>query len=305
MGGLEMNESWEKLMARREREREEEENIRLRHREEISEKLASLKIGDPELPCQECRDNLYQDELIWQARGKSGNLHHSRQLGVINLIFEGKELPCDCPLVDTRDCPVNRRLMFVQMERSGIGKHYWRVDKSKFQADARCAITTYLDELFDNADSGRGLIISGPPGVGKTSILSYIYQHCVWSNLLVHSRYSIRYEFMPKLFNALTRADVDMSQYERPDILLLDDFGREYQNDFAMSRFEALVEHRYANGKTVIVTTNLSRERLAHTDKWERIVDRWRETCDLLQIGGESMRKSARHGDDKSPGGND
>ena len=300
-----MGESLEQRITRQKREREEAENIRLRHHGEISQRLASFRIGDPELPCHECRSSLYQDELVWQARGKSGNLQNSRQLGMIKLVFEGKEFLFDCPLAATRDCEVNRRLMLLHMERSGIGKHYWRVDESKFQPDVRVAVTAYLDALFDNINSGRGLIVSGPPGVGKTSILSHIYQHCMWSKLLMDIRYSIRYEFMPKLFDALTRADVDMGCYEKPDILLLDDFGREYQNDFAMSRFEALVEHRYANAKSVVITTNLSRERLAHTDKWERIVDRWRETCDLLQVGGESMRKSARHDGDRTPGGDE
>lgn len=299
-----MAETWKEMAARQKREREEAESIRLRHREEISGKLESLRIGDPELPCQRCLNNLHQEEYIWRIRRRNiRDLRNPHEPGVITLSFEGKEFRFECPLANSRDCPSNSRLMKLLLEHSGIGKHYWQVDESKIQL--LDAINVYLNALPDNITAGQGLIISGPPGVGKTSILSYVYQCCEWSRLLTDNRYYVRYEFVPNLFNALTRADTDADCYERPDLLLLDDFGREYQNDFAMSRFEALIEHRYANGKPVIVTTNLSSKRLAENDRWERIIDRWRECCQLLQISGESMRKPAVQDDDRAPGGND
>ena len=60
------------------------------------------------------------------------------------------------------------------LENLKIGKMFWKIDPQKIipQKD----ILEYTAELDLNIKLGKGLILSGGLGVGKTSILSYIAQ---------------------------------------------------------------------------------------------------------------------------------
>ncbi len=173
---------------------------------------------------------------------------------------------------------------------SGIRKRYHQVDPSRLQLKE--TIDAYLDDLDANLERGSGLVIVGPPGVGKTFTLSYLYQRLWWGH---RQRLRTKYVFSPTLFRKIHDKD-DISEYEKADMLLLDDFGREYRADWLFSRFEELVEAKYANMQPMIITANLTVEQM-EDNTIGRIIDRWREGGRLLQISGESMRRSLQeHG---------
>lgn len=75
-------------------------------------------------------------------------------------------------------------------------------------------------------------------------------------------------------------------------LLLLDEFGAAYESDYAMAALEDYIGWRYDNRLATCVAGNLTPEQLRENPHYSRMVDRWRETCRVVVIGGESMRHS-------------
>lgn len=188
------------------------------------------------------------------------------------------EFQYPCPFRGSRDCPAVKRALERMLTAAGIGRRYHRVNPEMLQV--RALLDAYLQ---DGLKTGASLIISGPPGVGKTFSLSHIYQKIWWSKAC-----SVKYIFSPTLFKRFADKE-DVRVYERCDLLLLDDFGREYRPDWLFSRFEEFVEARYSQMRPTVVTTNLTVDQLKD-DGLSRIVDRWRQGGQVIVIAGDSLR---------------
>ena len=152
----------------------------------------------------------------------------------------------------------------VYLEKIGIYKRYHKVEKTRIYI--KDEIEKFVNNLEKNIKAGNGMIISGPVGTGKTTILSFIAQE-----------------------NFKLRNNITMD--EDCDLLLLDDFGKEYTHDYSLKEFEEFVEIRYAKMKSTIVTTNLTPKQLNELVAYRRIVDRWKDFGQqMVTIQKESQR---------------
>lgn len=188
---------------------------------------------------------------------------------------------------------------FKEFITSSIGIHYlknFRDEKirEKEELDKR------IDEMFN---TGKGIILFGDVGVGKTMDLVYISRRIIERQRQSIARYidplsdkifeayeelpiPVSYFFMPSLFNKLHFAEsVNFKKF-----ILLDDWGREYAEPFALSRFEILVEEIYSGESSLTITTNLTKEQFINREGWARVTDRVREMCSILEIPGQSQR---------------
>jgi DNA replication protein DnaC len=139
-----------------------------------------------------------------------------------------------------------------------------------------------IDEMFE---TGRGLIILGDIGVGKTMDLVYIFKR-ICNEQKDYEDIPVSYYFMPTLFKKLHQGeDVSLDKF-----VMLDDWGREYAEPFALSQFEALIEKLYSREAMLIITTNLTKDQFTSREGWGRITDRVREMCAIFEISGNSMR---------------
>jgi DNA replication protein DnaC len=183
----------------------------------------------------------------------------------------------------------------------GIPKRYYHMDFdwlrkhgsfSKENAEAYDVVKKYSDNLKANLDHGKGLILRGPAGTGKTSIAVSILKQAMalGEGCLMIS--------MPNLLdNMLTLSKGDNVAYLRYEqklrsipLLLLDDFGAEYsKSDWVSSKVESIIIDRYNRMKPIILTTNYS-------DTWteenysQRIYDRLRGEYAVAIFNGESHR---------------
>ena len=104
---------------------------------------------------------------------------------------------------------------------------------------------------------------------------------------------------MPSLLDTLfTLKDTNREEWARFEdrlrnvgILLLDDLGAEHSEGWVHTKIDAIVSERYNRMKPIIITSNLTSERLAKTYA-ARIFDRIRQTSEVIRFTGDSLRKA-------------
>jgi hypothetical protein len=203
-----------------------------------------------------------------------------------------------CPRYETAQCIGTLMEPWAQMENwfveAGIPRRYRWARPERIQRVRE--YWRYVENMKHELQAGNGLILFGGVGVGKTMALSYLAQEA--------RKYvrEARFVFAPVLFNVLiqsgstrddagTEAQARLAEFTRCDLLLLDDWGVEYAgSDWAVSRFEELVERRHSRLLATVISTNLDPEVLAKSSRWARVVDRWHETCSPVIFTGTSQR---------------
>jgi len=100
----------------------------------------------------------------------------------------------------------------------------------------------------------QNLIITGPTGCGKT------YLACAIGNHACHHDYSVRYFRSSRLFEELTISHGDgrylklLSQIEKADILIIDDWGLEKLTLSQRNDLFEIMEDRHGSKSTIITT---------------------------------------------------
>ena len=169
----------------------------------------------------------------------------------------------------------------------GIPRRYYDMDFGwlrkhgsfpKENSEAYAVVKHYVDNLEANLKSGKGLILRGPAGTGKTSIAVSILKE-----VLALNRGCMMIS-MPSLLDimlTLSNGDrVAFLKYEQKlrniPLLLLDDFGAEYsKSDWVHTKVESIIIGRYHDMKPVILTTNYNNDQTKDHYS-ERVIDRLR-----------------------------
>lgn len=184
---------------------------------------------------------------------------------------------------------------------AGIPKRYasmsfdWLREHGTFPAEnkeAYAIVKAYADNLKYNLDFGKGLILRGPAGTGKTSIAVSVLKRAIdmgKGGMMIS---------MPNLLDnmlTLSKGDnVAFMNYEQKlrniPLLLLDDFGAEYsKSEWVSAKVESIIIDRYNRMKPILLTTNYS-------DGWtkdhysQRIYDRLRGEYEEAIFKGASHR---------------
>lgn len=120
----------------------------------------------------------------------------------------------------------------------------------------------YADNFPEYAKDGRGLLLIGKYGVGKSHLAAAII------NKLVPQGYSCIFKTTPNLlreirnsFDTGTEAEY-MSGILNCDLLILDDIGAEHLKDWGEERLYIVIDSRYSNNKPIIYTSNCSGKEL-------------------------------------------
>jgi DNA replication protein DnaC len=147
-----------------------------------------------------------------------------------------------------------------------------------------------IDEQLDN---GRGLWIFGGTGTGKTTLAMLVSRHALEAGR------SVAIYSLPRLLAELRRTfddDAEQSYTElldrlaSVDLLHIDDVGAEQTSPWVLEQLYALINARYEDERSVVVTTNIEeREELAK-QIGERTVSRLQEMCELIPLFGEDAR---------------
>ncbi|KAF1721964.1 ATP-binding protein [Pseudoxanthomonas wuyuanensis] len=166
------------------------------------------------------------------------------------------------------------------------------------------AAARYSQTLSERLDAGEGLVLLGPPGLGKTLALAAIVNaacrefrgpvYAVWPDVLAEvkagfggSRDDPRREAAERLRDA--------------PLLALDELGVKGASDFDHAELFGLVDYRYRETLPTLVAANATPNNFAAL-VGERIADRLLESGPLIVLSGDSQRgKVALDGPDAMP----
>lgn len=159
---------------------------------------------------------------------------------------------------------------------------------------AQSVLRDYSDNFDENARKGRGLILSGKPGTGKSHLAGAVLQAHIDKDVL----YATCLDLI-RMVRETWRKDSERSERQvlaflaGLDLLVIDEMGVQYGTDGEQTILFDVLDARYRALKPTILLTNQDAEGLKGY-LGERTFDRLRETCKLVAFEWESYRPTAR-----------
>ena len=158
---------------------------------------------------------------------------------------------------------------------------------------SRPKLTEMAKRYVNNFDTfykeGKGLLLHGDVGTGKT------YIACMIANALIDKGYPVLVTNFARILNTL-QGTFEKQEYldslNQFKLLVIDDLGVERDTGFAKEQIFNIIDSRYRAGKPMIITTNLTMQRLATDTELsdKRVYDRIIERCFPVEVSGESRR---------------
>jgi len=180
------------------------------------------------------------------------------------------------------------------LEQCGLLPVYHDATLQGVHEAIRSDIGMYLVNLEEHRLAGRGLIITGGTGVGKTCVLALVGVR------MLELAGGFRFAYAADIYRALHRRDdgerAMADELRQTSMLLFDEFAAPASSDFIYGDLEALLEYRRGKRLPTCVTCNVPMKQLAKQPQWARIADRLRETSyppgrELMIPGGSRRGK--------------
>jgi DNA replication protein DnaC len=164
-------------------------------------------------------------------------------------------------------------------------------------------VKKFGEDLDQNLGAGRGMWLMGGTGTGKTTLGMLVAK-----NALAAGR-SVAVYFTPKLLTQIRQTyqatqsedayDAFFRRLTSVDLLYIDDLGSERHTDWVVEQLYALVNERYENQRSMLVTSNAEGDvdkgqRQLEEQIGSRTVSRLIEICgDPLPLFGRDRRVEA------------
>jgi DNA replication protein DnaC len=148
---------------------------------------------------------------------------------------------------------------------TGIGRRFLEVsfDREPIVSLDRAVlrqVRAFTRSIEENLEAGRGLWFDGPVGTGKTSLAILV------AKAAKDAGRSYAVFPVPRLLAEIKRtfdrdaSDSYMSFFRRlctVDLLVLDDLGAEKQTEWVLEQLYSIVNERWQDRRSIVVTTNL------------------------------------------------
>lgn len=231
----------------------------------------------------------------WKAEWEAGTLPanvlpcHDACTGTIALTKNGVQAKGQCPAYmqegTCRLVGLAERELRERLVRAGFAPRYHSPDPARIPA--RSLVEEFLRDLEANLQAGRGLILTGDTGVGKTFAMAYLARQMLTENIGVWKVH------MSDLVMALNDSQTRKPAVERclkVQVLMLDDWGASGMPPWVLDIMDGIVESRNGRLAPMVISTNMSPEDLKKKHEYKRIVDRWGESTGLIQMGNKGQR---------------
>lgn len=205
---------------------------------------------------------------------------------------------CECEKVKTYKDKENekktqkRRIAETRRERafpSGSNLKYCTLDTDdRKNLPITEAIRKYIDNMGENLQEGKNLVLAGGVGTGKTFMSAAIL------NAAFDAGFTGLFTTISEQINALTGAfdkNTILHELASYDFVVFDDWGVERETSFALEQIYNIINSRYLAKKPSIFTTNMGL--LAFSDEnieKQRIFSRVFENATTIPFTGEDRR---------------
>ena len=154
------------------------------------------------------------------------------------------------------------------------------------------AAQRYVENFSELRKNGKGLLLYGDTGTGKT------YAACEIANALIDKGYPVLVTNFARILNTLQgtfEKQEYIDSFNDYQLLVIDDLGIERDTAYAKEQVFNIIDSRYRSGLPMIITTNLSMDKIKNPDDIEnrRIYDRILERCFPIEVSGGSRRRKA------------
>ena len=155
-------------------------------------------------------------------------------------------------------------------------------------------VRDFITDIERNLDRGRGFWFYGDVGTGKTSLAMLV------SSAAIEAGRSVAIYSVPQLLADIkaTYEEGAGSSYlelfrrlSQVDVLHLDDLGAEKRTEWVLEQLYAIVNERWQDERSIVVTTNLKDREQLRQQLGERTVSRLSEMCAAIPVFGADRRK--------------
>ena len=236
--------------------------------------------------------------------GEDGFLHcgicHQKVQKEVEFLGVKKVVRCIC------DCIKKKRDAFAEQERQQELERQRRICFAEtnmanwtFENDDRQnakisdAMKNYVNNFTEFKKDGKGLLLYGTVGTGKT-----YFAACI-ANGLIDKGYRVLMTNFARLTNQIQGKFDDKQEYidslNRYTLLIIDDLGAERKSEFMQEMVFNIIDSRYRSGLPFIITTNLTAEEIKKPQDvgHSRIYDRILERCHPVKVEGASRRRES------------
>jgi DNA replication protein DnaC len=182
------------------------------------------------------------------------------------------------------DARIPRRYREISFEHSDV------IDMERRCPTQVAEVRAFVRDIGTNLDAGRGLWLSGGYGTGKTALAMIV------SKAAIDVQRSVAIYSCPRLLSVI-RESIDrggvldfLDRLAAADLLHIDDLGAEHRTEWVLEQLYSIVNARYEDQRSTLITSNLSRDELAE-QLGERIVSRLEGSCELLPFYGPDQRR--------------
>lgn len=155
------------------------------------------------------------------------------------------------------------------------------------------AMQNYVDNFDSLRKSGKGLLLYGTVGTGKT------FAACEVANALIDKGFPVLVTNFARLTNTIQGMFDGKQEYidglNRFQLLVVDDLGTERNSEYMQEMIYNIIDSRYRSGLPFIITTNLTIDEIKKPGDIgrARIYDRILERCFPIEVSGASRRRKA------------
>ena len=204
--------------------------------------------------------------------------------------------PCECREERLRRGRVRGVASTIPPRYRGVSFDRPPISDMARSAETRGAVEkvrAFIDDLDSKLKQGLGLWLSGDTGTGKTTLAMLVSKEALAKG------HSVAIYSLPKLLARIRRTydeepgeDSYSAFFQRltsVDLLHIDDFGAEKRSDWVLEQLYSLVNERYEDERSIMLTTNLTVDKLEE-QIGHRTVSRLTETCEQVAIFGTDRR---------------
>ena len=220
---------------------------------------------------------------------------HGRCDGSGFVIDEATNTASDCTCRPMRISRAKSRRLEARLPQKYRDVAFERFPVTEMPDDVVRQVQRFTRDIDKHLDQGRGVWFVGDVGTGKTTLAMLV------SKAALAAGRSVAIYSLPRLLNLVREAMVSpegkmdlLDRLSSVDLLHLDDVGAESTTEWVLEQLYSIVNTRYEEERSLVITTNLDPDQLAE-QIGHRTVSRIIEICgDPLPLFGADHRREYR-----------